>query len=400
VGLPWRCGSSLPSATFANLTRRAIFDCCKWHLQVGDLPVLCPFPLVLSPETWLDLCRMSENLARESLAAEQELLTRPDLYRLLGLPAELRSGFTAAKATAGPRVIRFDFHWTSEGWRISEANADVASGYIEASGFTHLFAAHYPDVRATGDPAGALASALVRAADGGAIGLMHLPQYTEDRQIVLYLARRLEERQARTSLLSPGQVHWRDGRALATPNEAAGALGAILRFYPAEWLPRLPSAARWRTFFAGGQTPICNPGSAVLTQSKRFPLAWDQLRTPLATWRALLPPTCSPTDVPRQVETEWVWKPALGHEGNSVAVAGAVEPDEWKRITLAARRQPAQWVAQRRFDIVPLPTPEGTYYPCVGVYIIDGHVAGAYGRLSQQPLIDQFAREIAVLVPE
>src|SRR5262245_10455510 len=133
VGLPWQCGPVLPSAAFAEVTRRAIFDCCKWHLQVGDLPVLCPFPLILSHETWLDLRRMAASLARESLAAEEELPTRPHLHRLVGLPAELRSGFTAAKPTAGPRVIRFDFHWTSEGWRISEANADVASGHIEAS---------------------------------------------------------------------------------------------------------------------------------------------------------------------------------------------------------------------------------------------------------------------------
>ena len=400
MGLPWQCGPVLSSAAFAEVTRRAIFDCCKWHLQVGDLPVLCPFPLVLSPETWIDLCRMSECLARESLAAEEELLARPELHRLLGLPAELRGSFSRAQATTGPRVIRFDFHWTSEGWRISEANADVASGYIEGSGFTQLLPAHYPNLRATGDPAGALASALARAANGGAVGLMHLPQYTEDRQIMLYVARRLEERQAPTCLLSPGHVNWRDGRAFSTADQSAGPLSAILRFYPAEWLPRLPATAQWRTFFAGGQTPVCNPGSAVLTQSKRFPLVWDKLHTPLPTWRTLLPPTCSPTDVPKQGEKEWVWKPALGHEGNNVVVAGAVEVEEWKRITLAARRRSAEWVAQRRFDIVPLPTPEGPYYPCVGVYMIDGQVAGAYGRLAQQPLIDQFAREIAVLVSE
>jgi len=38
------------------------------------------------------------------------------------------------------------------------------------------------------------------------------------------------------------------------------------------------------------------------------------------------------------------------------------------------------------------------YFPCIGVYTVDGHVAGAYGRLGSQPLINGKAQDIAVLV--
>jgi hypothetical protein len=171
-----------------------------------------------------------------------------------------------------------------------------------------------------------------------------------------------------------------------------------VRFFPAEWLPRLDPATGWENFFAGGHTPACNPGYAVLTQSKRFSLVWDQMVTPLPTWRALLPPTYAPRDVDGPLDECWVLKPALGHEGKDVAVGGVTEPDEWRRVRRAALRNPGAWAAQRRFEAVPLATPEGPLNPCLGVYVIDGRAAGAYGRVAPRPLIDDRSREIVVLV--
>jgi len=36
--------------------------------------------------------------------------------------------------------MRFDFHWTTEGFRISEVNADVPGGFSESSAFPALMA--------------------------------------------------------------------------------------------------------------------------------------------------------------------------------------------------------------------------------------------------------------------
>ncbi len=58
------------------------------------------------------------------------------------------------------RVIRFDFHFTHDGWRISEANTDVPSGYIEATGFTDLVSSHYSQTVPLGNPATVLATAI------------------------------------------------------------------------------------------------------------------------------------------------------------------------------------------------------------------------------------------------
>lgn len=402
-GQPWTCGRSLSPEYHARILRRAVFDCCKWHTHSEDRPVLCPFPLVLDADIWDQLVGLAEDLAREALAAEQELLHRPDLHDRLGLPRALRRCL-GRPADRGPtpgaaRVMRFDFHWTAEGWRISEANTDVAGGFIEAGGVTRLVAASYPNCCPAGDPGAALADAVrERVGAGARVGLMHLTVYTEDRQIMLYLARLLEERGLAVCLLSPGQIRWRDGRAGVASDGYTGPLDLVVRFFPADWLPRLPATTGWGAFLVGGRTPVCNPAYAVMTQSKRFPLTWDRLTTPLPTWRTLLPETRSPRGVPDLADGDWVLKPALGHEGLDVGIARVTAPGEWRRIRRAASWFPSAWAAQRRFDVTPLPTPDGPLFPCLGVYVIDDRAAGAYGRMGVRPLIDHRSREVAVLV--
>jgi hypothetical protein len=55
----------------------------------------------------------------ETLAAEREMLDRPELHRTLGLPRAVRHALRragsvgAARATA--RLTRFDFHYTTDG---------------------------------------------------------------------------------------------------------------------------------------------------------------------------------------------------------------------------------------------------------------------------------------------
>jgi glutathionylspermidine synthase len=295
--------------------------------------------------------------------------------------------------------MRFDFHWTTEGWRISEANTDVAGGFIEASGVTSLMAAHYPATMPIGDPAGALAEAIhgtITSTDP--VGFMHLTCYTEDRQIMLYLARRLQKRTIATCLFNPSQLRWSNGQAEVACEQYEGPLSLVFRFLPAEWLLQFSKQTGWTHFLCGGRTAACNPAYTVLTQSKRFPLVWDQLVMPLPTWRSLLPETRSPHDVQGDVDGEWVLKPALGYEGRDVGLSDVTEDTDWERIQNEARKNPAVWVAQRRFQCLPLETPEGPMYPCVGIYVIEGRAAGAFGRMGLRPLIDDRSREIAVLM--
>jgi glutathionylspermidine synthase len=401
LSLPWKCEQSLAPDVHARLQRRAIFDCCKWHTHVNDAPVLCPFPMVMAPDAWRHAAGLAEALASEALAAEKELLRRPELLHVLSLPAPLRRCLRSlSDPTPGAaRVMRFDFHWTADGWRISEGNVDAAGGFVEASGVTRLMADHYPPFAPAGDPAGALAAAIERTTGpGGRVALMYLTVYAEDHQVMLYLARRLAERGLVPSSLGPSQLRWVRGRADAASDAYAGPLDLVVRFFFGWWLPRLPPATGWRGYFDGGRTPCCNPGYAILTHGKRFPLVWDRLATPLPTWRALLPETRSPDSGIDAEDRGWVFKPFLGHEGEGVGMSGVTKADDLTRIRRAALSDPGAWVVQRRFETLLLPTPEGPAYPCLGIYVIDGKAAGAYTRLGAGPIIDGKCREVAVLV--
>lgn len=383
---PYRCLAALSHADEAALRERAVFECSFWRTQVDGIHVLCPYPLVLESSHWDLLAEAAESLSREALHAERTILANPQLLSKLGLPKTLaRSLAGYQQAADGTRVIRFDFHWTTSGWQISEANTDVMGGFIESSGLTKLMESHYNGVVNTGDPAGAVAAKL---AARGSVGLLHLPNYFDDRQVMLYLARRIEEAGGRAYPVGGYQLEvGADGFRISAKKEI---LAALFRFFPAHWLPRL---AGWRAFFRNSKTEICNPAISLISQSKRFPLVWEEAGLPMPAWRQWLPETRVPDDE----QEEWVLKPAFGFEGKNVAVPGGSSARRWKQIQKSALQNPERWAAQRKFTALPVDTPDGPGYPCVGVFVIDGKAEGAYGRISSQPLIDDRAREIVIL---
>lgn len=404
LSLPWRPAPPLPPAVFSGVRKEAIFGCMKWDPQVEDVSTLAPFPVLLSAEAWRELARLAEALAAEAGAAEAEILGRPELYRELGLPwavrRALRQAARGCPSRAGARVARFDFHWTAEGWRISEVNSDVPGGFNEASGFARLMAAHHPGSTPPGDPARELAeAALAAAGENATVALVHATAFSDDRQVMVYLAREIAARGGRAVLAAPDHLVWEGGRAAVVGEGAGEPVGAIVRFFPGEWLPNLPRAARWLRFFEGAETPLTNPASALLTQSKRFPLVWDRLATRMPTWRERLPETRDPRQVRGLAHGDWVLKPSLGRVGDGIGILGVTPEKEWRRIGRESRRHPGSWAAQRRFVPAPLILPgHGEVFPCIGVYTLDGRAAGAYGRVSSRPLIDHRAQDAAVLL--
>ena len=397
-----RLGTALPPTEYARLVRRAIFECDKWDPQVEDVSALAPFPLLLARDGWDALARLAEALAAETLAAETELLHRPELHGVLGLPrrvlAALRQVAPRESCPGVARLARFDFHPTADGWRITEVNSDVPGGLNEASGIARLMAEAFTDATLPGDPAAAYAAALLASGAGTRIALVHATAFSDDHQVMRYLARELDSRGAQTVLISPAQLRWVEGRAWVIGAPWTEPADTLVRFFPAEWLPELPRAAGWRHWFAAGRTPASNPAAALLTQSKRFPLVWDALRTALPTWRALLPETRDPRDAAWLDGDEWVIKPALGRVGDGVGIAGVTAPGDWQRIVRSIRWHSRHWVAQRRFAAAPLTVADEPRYPSIGVFTIGTRAVGVYGRVARRALIDSKAQEAAVLV--
>jgi glutathionylspermidine synthase len=400
---PLAAADPLPAAAWEAVRLRAVFDCCKWDVQSEDHCVLADFPMYLEAEAWQVLAEAAESLAREAQGAEAELLNRTDLHALVGLPRRARKFLKSAKPIDAPRgaarVIRFDFHCTTEGWRISEANADVPGGFIEASGFAELMAEHYPGYAPPANPANLYCDAIAAAAGERAlIGLVHATAHSDDRQVMEYLARVLHSKGLRTLMLSPEHLRWEGGMARVASAFAAAVPALLVRFFPAEWLCDLRPRELWTPWFAAGKTPMSNPASALLIQSKRFPLAWPELNSPLDSWRRLLPETKSPDDLTEPAERDWVLKPIFGRVGEDVGIAGVTESRTYESIARAARKNPGEWAAQRRFEALPIETPYGPRHASLGIFTVDGRAAGAYGRIAAKALIDQEAQDVAVLV--
>jgi hypothetical protein len=402
MNAPYYAAPALSARDFEVVRRRTIFEHCKWDPQVGDVSVLGSFPLVLGAERWRELSDLAERLASEALAAENELVFAPALHRRLGVPRSIRKALERAvdepPTPAAVRVMRFDFHWCRDGWRISEVNSDVPGGFGEASGFSALMAEHY-DAAPPGSVATLWADAIAASTSGGTVALLSAPGFMEDQQIMSYLARLLRERDARPVLATPPQVRWADGLAELEHGRSRVRVDSVVRFYQAEWLADLPRPNEWKHFFSGGRTSVTNPGTAILTESKRFALVWDSLRTALPTWRALLPETRDPRDVDYR-DPEWVLKGAFGNTGDDVAIQPLQTAEQRRKFLRWVWFRPGDFVAQRRFEALPIESPSGDVYPCIGVYTLDGKTAGAYARIAPRPFIDYLAQDVALLVEE
>ena len=110
------------------------------------------------------------------------------------------------------RVIRFDFHPTTEGWRISEANADVPGGFAEASEFPRLIAELARGTAAPSHSGDELAGAIRDGLGGsGHVALLSAPGYTEDLQVTVYLADRLRRLGIEPHL--PSQIRYGGNRS-------------------------------------------------------------------------------------------------------------------------------------------------------------------------------------------
>lgn len=360
-----RMGAAVDPPAFQQLRTCLAMEHCKWDPQVGDRPALCPQPLLMDRPTWDGLARWSETLSAEVTAAELELASRPELHRMLGVPwvlrAVLRGGARQGLTPGAVRVMRFDFHLTTEGWRVSEVNSDVPGGFTEASPFPRLMAAHYPAASIAGDPLAVWTRGMRATLGGrGTVALLSAPGYLEDQQVTALLGGALDAQGIAARFLHrPEQLAWRAGHARLAAD--ATPVSAIVRFYQAEWIARAPRPA-WERLFVGGWTPVSNPGLAALTESKRLPLLWDAMRTPMPACRALFPSAVDPRTVAWDTDDRWVVKGTYSNTGDEVFTRDRVSAARWQVLGRHVRRYPRRWVLQRRFEPVTRPWPPRAWW--------------------------------------
>ncbi len=382
---------------YAELLRALRFRYFKWDTYAcGGCRVL-PEAIVLSPQAHEEAVRAAEGLHRGLARFERRVRRDPEAMRRLAIPEALHP-LIAAEEHDTLQLARYDLFPTEDGrWMVSEFNEDVPGGFNEAVGIPELL----------GDPGGGLrwegdlrASFVDAYRDYETVAFLYATAFSEDLQHMLILARWLAEAGHRTVLGSPAHLR----RGLRRPRVLGSPIDAVFRFYPGEWMPRLPNLEAWLRL--GPRLPMMNPVHRLVRQSKTMFALWAEERYLDPEDRDLLTSHCPRTEafdagklLMLQDERErWVLKRAFGRMGDSVVIGALSTEREWNAALAEALRTPNEFCIQECFSVRPLAFAEGPLYPAVGAFLINGRFAGYYSRVAPRPLTTHEAYHVATLV--
>ncbi len=390
---PW----TLTAGERTSLLRDLRFGHFKWDAFSAGGMTLLPETMVVSESLHGKVVAAVESLHQALSRFEERVRRNPETLAHLGIPSALH----ALIGDEGDRLLqcaRYDLFPTEDGrLMVSEFNEDVPGGFNEAQGLPELL----------GDPgAGCRWEAglrdhfveAFREADG--VALLYATAFSEDLQHMLILERWLEAAGHRTVLGSPGHLRrrWKRFSVLGTPVEAA------FRFYPGEWMPRLPNFPLWRK--DGPGFPMMNPVRHLVRQSKLMFALWEADPELSTGDRELLRRHCPRTLlfhrelVPRLREERenWVLKQAFGRMGDAVVMGNLVTEREWESALAEAARVPRGWCAQERFAVRPVSFQSGPLYPALGAFVVNGRFAGYYSRAAVRPFLTHEAFHVPTVV--
>lgn len=323
-------GERVPADAMRSIECKLQLHHFKWDTHVGDSSVLSPEPVLIAEKEWKWLCRKGEHAAQEMYAFEREIACSPALQRIIGVPRPLQKLLRSCRDRKNLRTLRFDFHPTATGWLISEVNSDVPGGLGEASFLPALFESYRGRAVAPTPPLSLWASAAKLHFGEGHIALLHAPGYLEDQQVVRVLGRELKIGGSMPHLIqSPEALHWRNGHAYLAKDKSI-RIDAVIRFFQAEWLAKLPARTGWQDLFNRGEsTLVSNPLESVISESKRLPLSLDHVNGASSTWRELFPACCDPRDISESAREDWVLKAAYSNTGDAVHLGTEKSRKAW-----------------------------------------------------------------------
>lgn len=394
----------IPEEKYDEYRLTLMFDCYKWDPQFLDHNTIARYALVITREEHEELVRLTEQVDRETRAAEEFLNNHQELIKPLALPRSVSkevSSMTNYESDKHIRLMRYDFHPTVEGtWAVSEVNSDVPGGFAEGSLMPKVAIDLLKNdaywFKCFGD-------ILVKAVQkkvpkNGRIMLVHCTSYSDDRQVMQFLGDRLTVEGFKIVYAAADHLHFENNKAISILDGNEGPIDAIFRFTPLEWLTEI-KPKRWQGYF-NTTTVSCNHPVAIYAQTKRFPLVWDVIEkngVSMETWRKLLPETVEVKDA--KGKDGYIFKPACGRVGEKISIEEACRGDEYQKILADVRKHPKKYLAQKRFHSQPLIGEKGeTFHVCLGSYSVDGKQAGYYARISDTPRIDSNAADIPVLI--
>lgn len=394
----------IPKEKYNEYRLTLMFDCYKWDPQFLDNNTIAKYALVITQEEHEELKRLTEELDRETRAAEEFLNQNLELAKPLALPKKIRKEIKKMKnyePDKHVRLMRYDFHPTKEGkWAVSEVNSDVPGGFAEASFMPRAALEFLKNPSYWYKNFGEiLADAICRKVPkSGRIMMVHCTCYSDDRQVMQFLGDRLREKGYQVIYAAADHLRFQDNTAYSILDGNEGKVDAIFRFTPLEWLTEM-KPKRWQGYF-DTTTGCCNHPVAMFAQTKRFPLVWEVLEQKgldLSAWRELLPDTLEVKDA--KGKEGYIYKPACGRVGEKISIKEACRDNEYKNILKDVKRHPKKYLAQKKFFSQPLLGENGEeFHVCLGSYAVDGKHAGYYARISKSPRIDSNAADIPVLM--
>jgi len=389
---PWGIGPD----RYAHLMRSLRFQHFKWDTYAVGANLILPESIVLSRRTHERIVAAVEGLHGALKRFEANVRRRPDLLSRLAISPELH-GIIADEEEDTLQLTRCDFFPCEDGrWMISEFNEDVPGGFNEAV-IPMLVGDPGPGLGWEGD----LKGHFIRAfASYERVALLYATAFSEDLQHMLILERWLREAGHSTVLGSPAHLESRWRR----PSILGSRIDAAFRFFPGEWMPKLPNLDVWRRL--GPRLPMMNPLHRLIRQSKTMFSFWMEDGDLDPGDRELIARHC-PVTLPfdsallerlRDEKGAWVIKRAFGRMGDSVVIGSLVTEKEWDATLAEALRSPRDYCAQERFLATPLEFEVGPLFPAIGAFLINGRFAGYYSRAAPRPLITHEALHVATLV--
>ncbi len=390
---PWTLGPEERS----ELLRVLRFRHFKWDAFSAGGMTLLPETLVISESLHREVVGAVERLSGALARFEGRVRRDPETLRRLGIPSALHP-LIAQEGESPLQCARYDLFPTEDGrLMVSEFNEDVPGGFNEAQGLPELLGDPGPGCRWE---AGLRDHFLEAFREARGVALLYATAFSEDLQHMLILERWLQEAGHPTVLGSPGHLErrWRRFTVLGTPVEAA------FRFYPGEWMPRLPNFPLWRKW--GRALPMMNPLRHLVRQSKLMFALWEADPALSPEDRELLRLHCPRTLlfhrelVPRLREERdgWVLKRAFGRMGDAVVMGNLVTEREWEAALTEALRSPRGWCAQERFTVRPLAFAGGPLFPALGAFVVNGRFAGYYSRAAARPFLTHEAFHVPTVV--
>jgi hypothetical protein len=388
-------------------------------------------PLALERATQRALYDAAEAVAAAHDEAARLCAARPDLLRLyLDLPPAHQLMWESS-APAWHGIARADVFLTADGPRVCELNSDTPSGEAEALALNGAFAGAASFLEDPNRSLGARTARLVEAAHarvaalrlGGAapprnVALVYPTEITDDLCVIELYARWFEARGFRVVLGSPFNLR---------PDGAGGVsmfgvpCPVVWRHYKTDWwgerrriwrsepeyadaTPLAAPLVAVTNAVARGRCAVVNPFGAVVTQNKRLmALMWEQLAAFSSAARAAIEryvpltlrmETLAPGRL-REERRDWVLKSDYGCEGEEVVI-GAEETDaDWSRAV--AEALPGRWIAQRRFEALPLGPARAGKVANYGVYVVARRASGLFTRL-QGGATDRRAQSVPTFI--